>query len=137
MVFLTIHANHFSRLKSAFSAKEQLRQLHDEVSEIAIPYRSPLLREKTRQRLERQGVYTDGTRVSLNIHEDEAFDPHITLGEIDLDKPQAEITEVQKNLKNIEGEKIVVSNIVIFFYGKENSMVKAKLIDEVTIPLKP
>jgi 2'-5' RNA ligase len=119
------------------SNKEQLWQLHAKVSEIAIPYRSPLLREKTRQRLERQGIHTDGTRESLNAHKDaraiEMFDPHITLGEIDLDKPQADIAEVRKNLKQIEGEAIAVSSIVVFFYGREDNSEKAKLIDEVAI----
>ncbi len=120
------------------SNKEQLQGLHDKVSEIAVRYRSPLLREKVRQRLERQGVYTNGTRESLNLYEGaEVFDPHITLGEIDLDKPQAEIKDVQRNLKQLEGEDINVSGIIIFFYGKEKNEEKAKLIDEVTIQFQP
>lgn len=119
------------------SNKEELRQLHEKVSEIAIPYRSPLLREKTRQRFEQQGIHTDGTRANLNMHEGtraaEVFDPHITLGEIDLDKTQADIADVRKNLKQIEGEEIAISSIAIFFYGKESGEEKAKLIDEVAI----
>lgn len=117
------------------SNKEELRQLQSKISEIAIPYRSPFLREKTRERLERQGIQTDGTRASLTIPDD-IFDPHITLGEIDFEKPQADIADVQKNLKQIEGAEITVSNIVIFFYGKESGAGKAKLIDEVTIPIQ-
>ena len=73
----------------------------------------------------------EGTRAA------EVFDPHITLGEIDLDKPQADIAEVRENLKQIEGKKIAVSSITLFFYGKESGREKAKLIDEVTIPLQP
>jgi len=122
------------------SNKEQLRQLHDKVSEIAIPYRSPFLREKTWQRLEHQGIHTDGTRESLRAHEGaeiiEIFNPHITLGEIDFDRPQAEIADVRKNLKSIKGREIVISSIVVFLYGKKSGAEKAELIDEVTIPLR-
>lgn len=117
------------------SNKDQLRQLHNKVQEIAIPHRSPLLREKTRKRLEQQGIYTDGTRASVPEGIDD-FDAHITLGEIDFDKPQFEIAEVQKNLKQIEGEKIIVSSIQVSFYGKENGAEKFKTIERVTIPLK-
>lgn len=123
------------------SNKEQLQELYTKISEMAIPYRSPLLREKTRQRLERQGIHTDGTRKSLDMQENtratESFSPHITLGEIDLDKPQADIVEVQKNLKQIKGEEIVVSSIAIFLYEKESGAEKAKLIDKVKIPFQP
>mgnify|MGYP001593211596 FL=1 len=118
------------------SSKEQFRRLHDEVSKIAIPYRSPLLREKTSRRLEQQGIYTDGVRANVLESTNNNFDPHITLGEIDFDKPQAEITEVQKNLKQIEGEKISVSSIVVFFYGKERGVEKANLINQVLIPFQ-
>ncbi|MEK7124799.1 MAG: hypothetical protein AAB864_00125 [Patescibacteria group bacterium] len=114
------------------SHKEQFKQFHDEVSRIAIPHRSPLLREKTRRRLEQQGIQADGTRVSAPEGIDN-FDPHVTLGEIDFDKPQAEIAEVQKNLKQIEGEEIVVSSIEASFYGKESGAEKFKTIERVTI----
>ena len=117
------------------SDREKFSRLHDEVSRIAIPYRSFLLREKTRCRLEQQGIQTDGMRVNMPEEIDD-FDPHITLGEIDFDKPQAEITEVRNNLKQIQGEKITVSSIEVFFYGKETGEEKFKLIERVSISLQ-
>ena len=47
-----------------------------------------------------------GAGESVDESADEEFDPHITLGEIDLDKPQADVADVQRNLKHIEGKKI-------------------------------
>jgi 2'-5' RNA ligase len=120
------------------SNKEQVRELHDQISEIAIPYRSPFIREKNQKELEHRGIHTDGSRESLKMHRipEEAFDPHITLGEIDFDKPQADIVKVQNNLRFIQGKEITVSNIVIFFYGKEDGAEKASLLEEVVIPFK-
>jgi len=118
------------------SNKETLRGLHDKVSELAVPYRSPFIREKTQKDLERRGIHTDGTRESLRSYAlpEVPFDPHITLGEIDLDKPQADIALSQNNLKAIEGKEINVSSVTVFFYGKEDGAGKASLLDEVEIP---
>jgi peptidoglycan/xylan/chitin deacetylase (PgdA/CDA1 family) len=118
------------------SNKQQLHELHGSVSEIAIPYRSPFIPEKTQKRLVSQGINTDGSRESLKTYKlpKEVFDPHITLGEIDFDKPQADIAESQRNLKAIEGKEIMVSSATVFWYGKEDSDEKAHLIEEVTIP---
>jgi 2'-5' RNA ligase len=118
------------------SNKKALYELHDKILEMAIPYCSPFIREKKQKELERQGIHTDGTRESFKKLQlpEEVFDPHITLGEIDLDKPQADITESQKNLASIEGEEITVSGVTIFWYGKEDGAEKAHLIEEVAIP---
>ncbi len=118
------------------SHKEMISKLSIAIAQIADPYRSPFIREKTRERLGREGVFTDGTRArfkKLNVLETDP-EPHITLGEIDFDKPQADITESQRNLKMIEGKEIMVSGITIFWYEKEEGDEKAHLIDEVTIP---
>lgn len=117
------------------SNKEQLQELRDRISKVAIPYQSPLLREKVRRRLEKRGVHTDGTRKSAEAYlGEEKFNPHITLGEIGFDEPQADFATVQKNTKSIEGAKIVVSSIVVFFYGKEWGAEKATLLDEIVMP---
>lgn len=121
------------------SNKEHLVQLHEIISEIARPYRSPVLREKTGKRLENLGIFTDGLRANLNTQELSSldnFDPHITLGEIDFDKPQADISEVRKNLKPIEGVELTISSIKVFWYGKEGDSEKAKMLEEITIPLE-
>ena len=116
--------------------KQPLCELHDRISKIAIPYRSPFVREKTQKELERRGIHTDGARESLKAYQipEEAFDPHITIGEIDFDKPQADIIETQKNLRVIEGRELTVASVVVFWYGKEDSTEKASLLEEVTIP---
>ena len=64
------------------SHKQQLHELHDRISELAIPYRSLFIREKTQQELERQGIHTNGSRENLKKYQiqEESFDPHITLG---------------------------------------------------------
>lgn len=120
------------------SNKEQVRELHDQISEIAIPYRSPFVREKTQKELERQGIHTDGSRESVKMYQiqEDTFDPHITLGEIAFDKPQVDIVEVQNNLRSLEGKEITVLNIVVFFYGKGDGAEKASLLEEVVIPFK-
>lgn len=119
------------------SNKAAISELSKTIAQIANPYRSPFMREKTRERLEREGIHTDGTRVifeKLNLMEVDP-DPHITLGEIDFNKPQADILELQKNLKAIEGKEITVSSIAVFWYGKEDGDEKAHLIEEIAIPL--
>ena len=118
------------------SNKTALSALRDAITRIADPYRSPFIREKTQKRLESQGIHTDGSRESLKAYQipEEPFDPHITLGEIDFDKPQADINESQKNLRAIEGKEIVVSSVAVFWYGKEDGAEKARLLEEVTIP---
>lgn len=118
------------------SNKEMISELSKAIAQIADPYRSPFIREKTRERLEREGIFTDGTRASfekLNLLKTDS-EPHITLGEIDFNKPQADIAESQQRLKIIEGKEIVISSISVFWYGKEDSDEKAHLIEEVTIP---
>jgi 2'-5' RNA ligase len=118
------------------SNKQQLEELHEKISEMAIPYRSPFIREKTWQQLEKQGINTDGSRENLKVYQipEEPFNPHITLGEIDFDKPQTDITETQKNLRLIEGKEIIISSVTVFWYGKEDGAEKASLLEEVTIP---
>jgi len=73
--------------------KQPLYELRERISKMADPYRSPFIPEKTQKRLESRGIHTDGSRESLKAFRipDEPFDPHITLGEIDFDKPQADI----------------------------------------------
>lgn len=118
------------------SDKEKIRELHAKISQIAIRYRSPLLRSKVRQRLEQQGIYTDGTRESLKgTSEADGFDPHITLGDVGLDDVQPDLVDVQNNLKELEGKEIAVSNLVVFFYGKAGVDEKFTLIEKVSIPL--
>ena len=65
----------------------------------------------------------------------EAFAPHITLGEVGIDDPQPDLTGVQKNLEGLEGQEVTVSNLAIFFYGKEDGNEKFKLIEKVVVPL--
>ena len=67
--------------------------------------------------------------------EAEKFDPHITLGEVGFDEIQPDLADVQNNLKELEGKKIVVSNLVVFFYGKAEGDGKFTLIENVLIPL--
>jgi 2'-5' RNA ligase len=118
------------------SNKVALRELHEKISMIAILYRSPFIREKTRKELERRGIHTDGTRENLSTFHipEKIFDPHITLGEIDFDKPQVNIEESRMNLRSIEGKELTVSEITVFFYGKEDGAEKARLIEDITIP---
>jgi hypothetical protein len=118
------------------SNKEMILKLSKSIARIADPYRSPFIREKTWKRLESEGIHTGGTRESfekLNLVEAD-IDPHITLGEINFDKPQAEIAESQKNLGIIEDKEIVVSSVTVFWYGKDDSAEKASLLEEITIP---
>ena len=118
--------------------KERLRDLHDKILEITKPYRSLFLRDKTQKKLEQRGIHTDGKRESLKDHNvvEEVFDPHITVGEIALDKPQVDIEDVRKNLCSIEGKTIVVSSISSLFYGKEDGEEKFLLLDEIKTLLK-
>lgn len=121
------------------SNKEHLRELHARVLEIAIRYRSPLLRAKDQQRLD-QGLYGNIERENLNrygharvLH---LFEPHITLGEVGTDDPQPEFADIKNNLTQIEGAKVVVSHLAVFFHRKEKDEEKATLIEEVTIPFQ-
>ncbi len=118
------------------SNEDALRELQHKISILAIPYRSPFIREKTQKELKRLGIDSDGVRKNLEkLHvPEDAFDPHITLGEIDFDKPQADITESRANLKSMEGREIIVSDVTVFWYGKEDGDEKAHLIGEVAIP---
>ena len=118
--------------------KEQLKQLHDKIQEIAVRYHSPFLREKTRKQLERQGVVTDGKRENLPSSGKDAqtFDPHITLGEVDLDARQPDLVEVRENIKNLKGAKITISSFSAALYGKQNSEEKFKMIEKVVIPFQ-
>jgi len=120
------------------SDKEQLRQLHDKMQEIAVRYHSPLMRGKIRKQLEQQGVVTDGKRENLpsSWRDAQTFDPHITLGEIDLDMRQPDLVEVQENIKNLRGAKIAVSSFSVALYGKQSGEEKFKLIEKVIIPLQ-
>lgn len=120
------------------SNKEKLRELHDKVSAIATPYQSPLLREKTRKRLEQQGIPTDGTREGLKVYNlpEEPFDPHITLGEVKFDAPQPDLAKVQSNLKQLEGKEMAITNMTAIFYGKQEGDEKFKLIERVVIPFQ-
>jgi 2'-5' RNA ligase len=101
------------------SNKERLGELHEKISEIA-----------------QRGIHTDGSRASLEAYQipEELFDPHITLGEIDLGKPQANIAESKKNLSFIEGSQVIVSGVTVFWYGKEDNAEKMSLLEEITVP---
>lgn len=120
------------------SNKESIHALQERITKIADPYRSPYIREKTMEGLERKGIHIDGTRASFEaLHlPGEVFDPHITLGEIDFDKPQANIEVSEKNLTSIEGKEITVSGVAIFFYGKKEGAGKYELMEETTVPFK-
>lgn len=98
------------------SHKEQLQKLRDQIYEVAARYRTILLGEEEQRGKE--------------------LEPHITLGEIDFDKPQAELVDVQNNLRDIIGEKVNISSIVVFFHIKGPGEKKAKLLEEITIPFK-
>jgi 2'-5' RNA ligase len=130
------HDRHHNLYVMDVSNKTTLSKLREAIIKIADPYRSPFIREKTRERLKREGIQTDGTRKSLGAYHlpEETFDPHITLGEIDFDKPQEDITETQKNLRSVEGKEIIVSGVTVFWYGKEDGAEKASLLEEITIP---
>jgi 2'-5' RNA ligase len=136
---VTLEGSHHNFYVVDISNKEQLRELHAKVLEIAVRYRSTDLREKDRQRLE-QKLYGNAECENLNRYGYarvlQLFEPHITLGEIDIDDPQPELADVQKNLKEIEGEKIVVSNLTVFFHGRKQGEGQAKLLAEVTVPLQ-
>lgn len=121
------------------SNKPLVRQLHDEISAMAIPYRSPFIREKAQKELTRRGIHTDGSRESLKTYQipEEPFDPHITLGEIDFDKPQADLEETQRNLRPLKDKEITVSSSTVFWYGKEDGAEKAVLLEEVVVPFSP
>lgn len=118
------------------TSKPAIYELHEIITKIADPYRSPFIREKKIKELEQRGIHIDGTRAAfeaLGIPK-EPFDPHITLGELDFDKPQADIAVSQKNLISIEGKEIIVSGVTVFYYGKGEGDEKAHLIEEITIP---
>lgn len=118
------------------SGKEQLRELHETISARAIPYRSPFLRTKARKRLEQQGIQTDGTRESLQVHgtPNESFDAHITLGEVGFDGPQPSLEDIRATLRSLEGRAIEVSEISVSFYGKAEGDETFKLIERVQVP---
>lgn len=97
------------------SNKEQIQEVSDKVYKVASQYRSTLMGEDEKRSKE--------------------LEPHITLGEIDFDKPQADISDAKKNLQQIVGEKVTVSNLVIFFYIKEPGEEKSKLLEEIIIPI--
>lgn len=120
------------------SNKGKLQKLHEKVSAIATPYQSPLLREKTRKRLEQQGISTDGTRGGLKVYDlsEEPFDPHITLGEVGLDALQPDLVQTRSNLEQLEGKEIVVASMAVSLYGKQEGEEKFKLIERVIIPFQ-
>lgn len=97
------------------SSKKQLQELRNQVYIVADQYRRTLLGEKKQER-------------------DKELEPHITLGEIDFDRPQAELAEVEKNVRQVIGEKVAVSSIVVFFYVKGFGREKMTLVEEVKIP---
>lgn len=97
------------------SSKEQLQELCDQVYTVADQYRRVLLGDEDQER-------------------GKELEPHITLGEIGFDRPQAELTEVQKNVKQVIGERVAVSSLVVFFHVKSPGEEKMRLIEEVKIP---
>ena len=118
------------------SDKEQIQELHDKILELAIRYQSPLLRSKVRHRLEQQGIYTDGKRENLkDAYVDQTFDPHITLGQVGINDPQPDLKDVERNLKELVGEKITVSHLIVMFDGKMNDDKHFKLVEKATISL--
>jgi len=66
----------------------------------------------------------------------QVFDPHITLGEVDMDVQQPDLAEVQKNIKNLKGAKITISSFGAALYGKQNSEEGFKMIAKVIIPFQ-
>lgn len=94
--------------------KEQLQELRNRIHIVADQYRKTILGEENQER-------------------GKELEPHITLGEIDFDRPQAELAEVQKNVKKVIGERITVSDIVVFFYAKEAGEEKMRLLEEIKI----
>ena len=113
------HRNHYVM---GVSNKEQLRELRAPVYNVAVRYCNTLLGGKDQKPPE---------------EDTEEWEPHITLGVIDLDSPQAELAEVEKNVKQVVGNKITVSSIVVFFYAKEPGEEKGKLVEEVIVPFRP
>ncbi len=71
-----------------------------------------------------------------NNQEKKELEPHITLGEVGLNYQQPNLKEVQENIKEITGESILVSDIVIFFYIKKAGEEKAKLVEEIKVSLR-
>ena len=117
------------------SNKKRVRQLHNKKQGIAVKYHSPFLREKVRKQLEKQGVVTNGKRENLPSRPKD-FDPHITLGEVDLSAQQPDLAEVQENVKDLNGVKILVSSFSAALYGKETGEEKFKLIEKTIVPLE-
>ena len=69
--------------------------------------------------------------------DNEDIKPHITVGGIDCDDTQPNLKEIENNIKPVIGKTIVVSNIVVFLYIKEDTVGKARLLEEMTIPFQP
>lgn len=95
-----------------FSNKEPLRQLHHKIKKIAASKSVEMLEDS------------------------QSFDPHITLGAVDLDARQPNLAEVQKNIGSLKGKKITISSFSAALYGKQNSKERFELIEKVEIPLQ-
>ena len=119
--------------------KEDLLKLHTEVLKLASAHRSPIIRQKDLDRLSK-GFYSQAERENLEKYGHSRalslFEPHITLGEIPMGTNKPNLEQVQNNLSTIEGVEIRVSSITVYFHLKEEETKPAKLIKEVTIPLK-
>jgi 2'-5' RNA ligase len=102
---------------------EELVELRNKVSEIASRYQSPLLRDKDQQRLDK------GMLLKTN-----PYIPHITLGSIPPESPQPDLEEVERNIESIVGKQIHVSDMTVFYYGREKGEERSKLIEEVKVP---
>lgn len=107
------------------SDKEHFIHIHDEISLLASPYRSDLLRTSDQKRVQ-QGIPL----------EDWSFDPHITLGAVPFGSPQPDVAEVCENTGAVIGKEITASNFTVFFFGKpEDNDEPSQLLEEINFPL--
>lgn len=119
------------------SKKVQLEQLHNKIQAIAKRYHSPFLREKVRKQLEQQGIPTNGRREDISTKKNcsPTFDPHITLGAVDLNVLQPCLAEVHENIKCVLGAEITISSFSVTLYAKQPSEEKFKMIQRAMIQL--
>ena len=98
------------------SNKEQIEELRSKVRNIVNDYRRAILHD--------------------NYQEKKELEPHITLGEVDLNSQQPDIKEVQENIKEVTGENVLVSDVVVFFYIKKPDEERARLVEEIRISFR-
>jgi len=108
------------------SNKREIEELHAQIASIASRYESPLLRDADQRRVREGGTKESGS-----------WYPHVTLGTISANAPQSNSIEIEQNLHDVMGIQINVSDITIFVYGRSNDEEKVRLIEEITVPLRP